>query len=527
MWVTALAITLVLAATASPENTGDALDYARDAAAAPSLATPALYEPGHLVWRPVGVVLRNAEGRTPSSDFRAISDAQRSLTRLSTVAGLIAAAAIGLLVLQVVQSLPAALLAVLLMSGGAAFLNFAQTGSSYVPGLACVSLGLWLGAGARPRSLLRPLCAGFVLALGVLLWLPYVLVVPAVLLAIIFLAEGAATVRVRGALLATGACALAGLVAYGAAASSQGVATTSEFTHWVGSSSHGIARPGLTRVVIGLPRSLVHMGNDGREVRRYLMRDTLNPVSRGDVLRLHVWPKLALFYSTLALVAVFAVRRPVGRNLLLLLLVAALPIIGLGAAWSGGEEERYLPLYPFLLLLVTWSAWTAVRQGHRQLPAAVGLLALMFASNVRAFGPWAARERSRQAQARLGCAVASFNDHSVIVVPERSDPLVTFTRDRLDEPPRNAGTPVVYLLPPNTFPGLTWDQTLAEVVARARTAGGRVWVPGYVVDSLPPRWSGWVEGGQSVSWRQVRQAFASLPLRQTCTDTALLEVVTR
>ena len=126
-------------------------------------------------------------------------------------------------------------------------------------------------------------------------------------------------------------------------------------------------------------------------------------------------------------------------------------------------------------------------------------------------GPWAARERSRQARARLGCAVASFNDHSVIVVPERSDPLVTFTRDRLDEPPRNAGTPVVYLLPPNTFPGLTWDQTLAEVVAQARTAGGRVWVPGYVVDSLPPRWSGWVEGGQSVSWRQVRQTLPRFP----------------
>ena len=148
--------------------------------------------------------------RGPHALLRFQGDQRRAALphRLSTVAGFIAAAAIGLLVLQVVQSLPAALLAVLLTSGGAAFLNFAQTGSSYVPGLACVSLGLWLGAGARPRSLLRPLCAGFVLALGELLWLPYVLVVPAVLLAIIFLAEGESTVRVRGALLATGACAL-------------------------------------------------------------------------------------------------------------------------------------------------------------------------------------------------------------------------------------------------------------------------------------------------------------------------------
>ena len=74
---------------------------------------------------------------------------------------------------------------------------------------------------------------------------------------------------------------------------------------------------------------------------------------------LHVWPKLALFYSTLALVAVFAVRRPVGRNLLLLLLVAALPIIGLGAAWSGGTKSATCRSIP------SCSCWSPGRHGRR------------------------------------------------------------------------------------------------------------------------------------------------------------------
>ena len=35
--------------------------------------------------------------------------------------------------------------------------------------------------------------------------------------------------------------------------------------------------------------------------------------------------------------------------------VALVPVAALGAAWSGGEEERYLALFPFLLPVIIWA----------------------------------------------------------------------------------------------------------------------------------------------------------------------------
>ena len=228
--------------------------------------------------------------------------------------------------------------------------------------MALVSLALWLGTmSARPAPPWRSALAGALLALGVLLWLPYVLVVAAVLAAIYLLAPGESALHLRAATIATGTCALIGMSAYLGAASANGIRSFPAFTQWIAGSSHGISRPGLARVIIGLPRSFVHMGTDGREVKRYLAGDPLNPVTAAQLATLPLWPKLLVFYLALVVVMWFALRRARGRVLLLLLLLAAAPVVGLGvASRSGGEEERYLALYPFLILLVTWAAFTAL-----------------------------------------------------------------------------------------------------------------------------------------------------------------------
>lgn len=116
---------------------------------------------------------------------------------------------------------------------------------------------------------------------------------------------------------------------------------------------------------------------------------------------------------------------------------------------------------------------------------------------------------------------------SVILVPEQSDPLVIFARDRLDELPRRVGTDVVYLLPPRAKSGLTWEGTLVAVARSTFDSGGRVWVPAYVRDATPPRSIGWVEGALDVRWSEVQSVFSALELRRPCQDTQLLEVVAR
>ena len=524
--VAALLGTLAVVATTSPENTGDAMDYARDAASAPSPLTAGLLEPGHLLWRPAGVVLRNLLGRPASGDPAAIRDAQRLLTGISVISAFVATASIGLLVLELVPSLSAALLAVAMTALGAAIINFGQAGAPYIPGVALVSLALWLGTtGARPTRAWRAAPAGALLALGVLVWLPYVLVVPAVLAAICLLSPGEPAHRLRAAAIATATCALVGIATYASAAWANGIRSIPAFAHWIANSSHGISRPGLARVVIGLPRSFVHMGTDGREVRRYLVGDPLNPVSTVQIATLPLWPKLLLFYLALAVVAWFAMRHPRGRTLLLLLAIAALPVIALGASWSGGEEERYLALYPLLLLLVIWAAFTGLAERRRLVPAAVAAFGLLWLWNLWAFNPLVTHARSVAQEARIGCVTPMLDTQSVIVVPHQADPLVTFSRDRLDEPPRSVGARVVFLLPPTFEKGQSWDAILTSVVTTTMGAGGRVWFPAYALDSIPPRSVGWVEGGQVVTWSQVRQAFSALRATRRCADTSLLEVV--
>ena len=138
----ALLGTMAVVATTSSENTADAIDYARDAAAGTEPLAPRLLEPGHLLWRPAGVVLRNFAGGSASNDPVAIRDAQRRLTFVSTITLFVAAASIGLLVSGVVGTMAAGLAAVALVTLGSAVINFAQA-----------------GAPLRPRSGVRESCA--------------------------------------------------------------------------------------------------------------------------------------------------------------------------------------------------------------------------------------------------------------------------------------------------------------------------------------------------------------------------------
>jgi hypothetical protein len=313
------------------------VDYARDVASAPSLATPSLFEPGHLLWRPIGVLLRGAPNPSSAGDAAATRDAQRTLTVVAICAVVLLTLSMGLLVLDLVGSLAAAISAMVMTAFGAAVANFAQAGSPYVPGLALVATALCLGTlGQMPVRPVRAALAGVLLAAGVLVWLPYVLVIPASLLAIYLAAPGNKVPQRRAVLAATAACALVGAGAYGTAAAAMNVRSISGFVSWVAGSSHGISRPGLLRVLIGLPRSFVHMGNDGREVRRYLLGDSLNPVSTGQVMMLR-YGKVADLYSVLAAVIWYALQRPKGRDLVLVFVVSLVPVAALGANMERGR----------------------------------------------------------------------------------------------------------------------------------------------------------------------------------------------
>ncbi len=144
------------------------------------------------------------------------------------------------------------------------------------------------------------------------------------------------------------------------------------------------------------------MGHDGREVRRYLLGDPLNPVSAGQLAMLPVWPKLLVFYAVLAAAMWYALRRPKGRDLLLTLSWLWCPSLLSGR--HGAEAKKSgTALFPFLLPLVIWSAWSAGRERHRRTACCSRYLCTPLGEQCSRVQP--DRLRARSEQARPGLAV--------------------------------------------------------------------------------------------------------------------------
>src|SRR5262249_50797939 len=100
---------------------------------------------GHLLWRPLGLVLYKTLG--PLSKFLVGSDPGINvvflLMALNFVAGLVCVLLLHSLVMRITGNLLAANLAAIAFIFSHGFLNFAQTGSAYITGLALLLSGIY------------------------------------------------------------------------------------------------------------------------------------------------------------------------------------------------------------------------------------------------------------------------------------------------------------------------------------------------------------------------------------------------
>ena len=112
----------------------------------------------------------------------------------------------------------------------------------------------------RVRTTVWPVAGGACLASAVCLWFPYVLTVPAAVVSPVFF-KGADRKRARIVLQAALFAALVAGVAYGLAAADLGISTVGGFREWLLESRHGTENRGVARMVFGLGRSFVSMGD--------------------------------------------------------------------------------------------------------------------------------------------------------------------------------------------------------------------------------------------------------------------------
>jgi hypothetical protein len=507
-----LALVVYIFATwfTAPHFMGDTLNHAFSVL---GLKFP-FWEFGHLLWRPAGWVfsriLEPLMSLTVGSDVRV--NVLVTLLGLSWLAGLATVFLLCELTSLFCRKewvINVAAIALIFSQG---FLNYFQTGSSYVPGLALLSLGLYILArdGDKPeRSLRTGLLAGSALAGAVCFWLLYVLALPAALAAPLFW-FGVGRYRLRLVAQTTFACALVGALVYAVAALSLGSYSVEGLKAWIASSSHGITElSGVARTVFGIPFSFLYMGDDNVIFKRYLADDPFNPVSPLALFRASL-VKIIFLYIFLMSIALNLLRSQRGRRMLGLLVLNSIPVIAFAVYWQGSAMERYFPVYPLLFLSLAYSL-ESDRSSRKLNLVALAFVAFMVVINVSSLSQAAMDRREERIVARLKELEPLLKPESLIVIAP-SDQLVDFYWSYPFNPINNYGGLRLYMLVElGTMQAPRWRQDFASRALSAWEKDADVWVSRRVCSPRPRAEWNWVEGGdRRILWEGFYTFFSRL-----------------
>ena len=515
------------------------------------------WEFGHLLWRPLGraadAALRPltelAVGQHPAAQ------ATLALMALNWIAGLAAAVAFGALLARLGVRRWAAGVAAVAFACGNAFLNYAQTGCSYVPGLAFFVVALYLlapraderdvpgsnsadelsgaqggettsessgarsGAGAGvarsddSRSALRASLAGASLALSILMWFPYVLVVPGALALPVLFGAGAWRGRLRQAVVAAAACGLLTAAAYAVVSLGPlNQRAPSQFLAWAAESSHGYKHAGLPRLAFGFARSFIHTGQDGLLLKRYLIGDPYSPVSLPQLFRLSLW-KLALFYLALAGAAVALARSARGRRIGFWALIQIAPVFFFALfLFEAGMPERYLPLYPAVFAAFAFVASSVGAWARWPRVVVLLFLAALVVSDLAAMRAGALERQHEVVFARVGDLGPRLTRESLVAVTHLQDEVSSFYHNFPFHPLNRRGVLRIYsVTEPGSERNLTWRQDFAEKVLGNWRRGGDVWLSRRLFAERPrPEWN-WAEGDdRRISWAHLGPLFSQI-----------------
>jgi len=389
-----------------------------------------------------------------------------------------------------------------------AFLNYVHSGSSYIPGLMFLLLGLYfLSRCVEPENsnsfqYWGPLS----LAISVCLWFPYAFAVPGALVLPLFSPDRNLQ-RWPLVLRTSTICVLAGMVAYGGVLAHQGIYTVTGTIHWVGQGATSVAGVrGFNRAVFGFAHSFIDMGRDGVLFKRFLLHDPYNPVSLAQLIRLSLW-KLAVFYVTLLTILVH-LKRSGKTNALAIATISAAPVLVFALFWFGGDIERYLPLYPAFFL----AFGCAIEDAHHAWikALAIVLLLTMVVSNWLALSRHRLQQQQRVVEERVQPLLALLKPSSRVVEVDIHDDLVNFSRSFPRNPiNRNSQFHGYPLLNPGTPQVRHWRENFADIVQKTWEAHGDVWISQRVLATAPRANWDWIEKADpNLTWNIVHDFFS-------------------
>ena len=472
-----------------------------------------MWDFGHPIWRPLAAAVFSVahSDLTRATDGVLFEEAVRVLTWLSVLGGALAVGLFRAWLARVGVPRWTAVATTIAFSAASAFLGYAQTGSSYIPGVAMLLLGLWALAVEDRRSdrwTIAIASVGF--ALAVLLWVPLVLGVPGAALSAIIL-RGDTPRRRRVALTVCVVSGLITILCFVPIAALAGVRSVADFRKWVAESQHGIIGiGGVQRAVVGFGRSLVNMDRLGLVAKRYLIHDPYNPTSFVDVARAGLLRLVALYASLGAMAIALAVRSS-GRRTLGLLVVTAIPVVGFALRWQGGDLERYLAMFPALFLAL--AVLLSMLSSRVRTPASAAVALSVVALNVPAISRAKRDAECATLTARVRAVPREAAKPTMMFTPHELDEISTY-RNRCPDAEllKDAQAPrVLGFVMANYDLASAWRNELAKRADSVWAEGGHVWISRRAFVASPPKRWKWAEGDDPrLHWKEFGEYFAQV-----------------
>lgn len=524
-WVTYSVSTAVflLATTATrPIFISDTMHYL--ATADPGSAE--FWDFGHLFWRPtLRFLLQHISAADQASK---LLHAFYIVNFLSTVAGLVGVClAIATLRIFTHEVAPA-VTSTIILSFSQVVLTHSKGGCAYIFGFVALSAGFYtaLASAQVGKPVWRSVAlGGAFFALAVCLWLPYFFALPGAVLGPVLLCKSSKRPwRVVWGLVIV--CATLVLIAYGMVAAHIGIRNFNDFVGWAGRSSHGVTTSGAKRVIFGFARSFVSLGENGPHgivFKRFLLHDPYNPVSFRQIFGSTLW-KLILFYLALGFILVTLRSTPVSRGAGVELLSTSVPVLGFAVAWAGTDLERYLPMFPALVLAVGLALSVVKLRSTTAVVVAV-FVATLVITNVASL---TARAREQQLR-ELSFTVRSLNElipaESLVLLPP-AHPLQRIYWDFPESLPlAKPGLKLETIVDLGVASTSEWRARVCTHMSQRWRSQTAVVVDSSLLASAPRQDSSWVEGDDPrVSWRDIYGFFGKLETGGRVGDTDFVRI---
>jgi hypothetical protein len=484
-----------------------------------------LWEFGHLLWRPLAWLLLTLTKPLMDqwTNWDAATGALFVLICLCMVSGAINALLFHSIALRLTPSRRTAFLVAIGFACANSSLTYTHSGTAYVPGMLCISLAAWLLVRAwppkAPADFRVVCCCGLLVALASLLWFPFVLSAPGICFLLIWrspspprIAELIARPRLKSMLGFLAVFVLCLTLAYGAAVAARQISSLSEARASVADSSHGWAQNRtLLRLGTGVPRSFLYM-NDGLLFKRFLFHDPFAPVTFADLVRGSLW-KIAVV-AAFGICLLWQLLRSSAKWEMALLAAGVIPTVLFAVlVFEPGSPERYMPAYPFLMIVVARVLRKSPRPFHFAQWIVAAFLVCMPVTNIYAmYRPRIDREDA-VLRTRFAAVKSNVPDGDLVanLFPSMGETFMLAHYSFL-EPRRRPGATAFYsVIEPGSRRVRIWREEFARVTLQVWSRGGNVWVSKWVVAERPlPDW-GWVEGDNALMlWRNIYDFFTSL-----------------